>query len=241
MGIYFWAVGIFCMIYYLVLCLYSGKYNSTFTLFWPVVGAAHILLGTLPLQEGMRKCLGVVYLLILILFLVVEYHIFRMMSAKATADIPYLIILGAQVRGTRITNSLMRRLDAAYAYLKDNPQTRVIVSGGQGKGEDVPEARAMADYLMDRGIEEGRILLEDASTSTWENLKLSGSLLKDMDTAVAVVTNGFHLYRALLIGKRVGYRNLQGIAASSSPVFQLNYLVREFFAIIWMRLHPGYE
>lgn len=225
------------MVYYLVLCLYSRKFNSTFTLFWPALGAVHLLLGMLHLQEYAIKCLEAVYLILAAVFLAVEYNICKAMAAKATANIPCLIVLGAQVRGTRITNSLMRRLDAAYTYLLDNPETKAIVSGGQGKGEAVSEAKAMADYLMDRGIAESRIQLEDTSTSTWENLKFSGRLLGDMDTPVAVVTNGFHLYRALQLGRRAGFGNLQGIAASSSPVFQLNYLVREFFAIAWMKLH----
>lgn len=237
MRIYLWTAGIFCIVYYLILCLYSKKYNSTFTLFWPAAAAAHLFMGMLPPQGAAIKCLTVVYLVFLAVFVAVEFQIFKAMTKKAGDHIPCLIILGAQVRGTKITNSLMRRLDAALTYLNENPETRAIVSGGQGKGEEISEARAMADYLIAEGIEKNRILLEEASTSTIENLWFSSGLLDDMDTSVAVVTNNFHLYRALEIGKKVGYKSLQGIAASSAPVFQLNYLVREFFAIIRMRLH----
>ncbi|WP_242862894.1 YdcF family protein [Clostridium sp. C105KSO13] len=157
------------------------------------------------------------------------------MTKRAEAGLSYIIVLGAQVRGTKITNSLMRRLDAALCYLEENSETSVIVSGGQGKGEDISEAFAMAEYLYQHGIDEKRIILEDTSKSTMENLKNSSKIIDDLSRPVGVVTNNFHMYRALQIGKKAGFKNVRGIAATSNPVLQLNYLVREFFAVIWMK------
>ena len=149
---------------------------------------------------------------------------------------PCIIILGAQVRGTQITNSLKRRLDAALVYLEQYPETKAVVSGGQGKGEDITEAEAMAVYLEQQGIDRNRISQEDSSTSTWENMKNIGRMIGDLEQPAAVVTNNFHLYRALLIGKKAGFTNLKGIAAGSNPVLLLNYLVREFFAVLWIKI-----
>lgn len=241
MKLYFFLTGCFCLIYYLILCLYSRKWNSTFTVFWPLLGAVHLILGFLPLAGEIRRGLAVLLILIWAVFLFVEAQIIRVMFKNLQDSVPYIIVLGAQVRGRRITDSLKRRLDAALIYLEQNPETKVIVSGGQGKGEDISEAEAMAGYLQLHGIREERIIHEDTSTSTWENMKNSSRIIGDLDLRTAVVTNNFHLYRALQLGKKVGFQNLYGIAASSSPVFQINYLVREFFGVvkIWLLKAAG--
>ena len=95
----------------------------------------------------------------------------------------------------------------------------------------ISEAEAMEENLIQRGISASRIFREDRSTSTLENLRYSMEYIGHRDAAVAVVTNNFHLYRALLLGKHVGYCNLTGIAATSNPVLFLNYLVREMIAV----------
>lgn len=236
MKIYCGLMGGGCLLYYFILYFYTKRWKTTFSVFWPIMGAVHLLLGILPLTGWMNKAVGIMILFMWIIFLVIEVQIWTAMKKKAPNGIPYLIVLGAQVRGSRITNSLMRRLETACIYLEGNPLTRVIVSGGQGRGEDISEAKAMSGYLQQHGIGAERILMEDASTSTWENLKFSSRFIEDKSQPVAIVTNNFHLYRALLIGRKVGFSNLHGIAASSNMVFQLNYLVREFFAVIWMKL-----
>lgn len=230
--IYFLLTGCICLLYFLIMWIYSKKWNSTFALFWLAVGLVHLVLGSIPLPKIVSLVLMLCVVCFWVLFFVIEAQIFLAMHKKAEPDQAYLIILGAQVRGTRITTSLRRRLDAALEYLNENPKTQVIVSGGQGKGEDISEAEAMADYLMEQGIERKRIYLEDASTTTWENLRFSARFIDDLDSPTAVVTNNFHLYRALKIGRQAGYRNLQGIAASSNSLFQANYLMREFFAVL---------
>ena len=157
-------------------------------------------------------------------------------TAKKACDFSgeaaYVIILGAQVRGSQITKSLKQRLDRAYEYLTEHPEAIAIVSGGQGKDEAVTEAFAMAEYLKSLGIAEERILKEEQSETTWENLKFSAGLIGSLEQKTAVVTNDFHLYRALLIGWQIGYRDLNGIAATSDPVLKLKYLVREFAAVL---------
>lgn len=238
MLIYFWGIGIGCLFYYGFIRYYTGKWNSTFAGFWVFMGLLH-LCGVFfwsSLPEILRKVCEGVLAAGWLLFIVTEFQIYQGMKQSPQSHAAYLIVLGARVNGKQITNSLMRRLDAAYFYLCDNPQTKVIVSGGQGRGEDLTEAEAMAENLSMRGIDSSRILREDQSASTEENLRLSRKLIpeikEDRDPPVVLVTNDFHLYRALLLGKQTGYQKLSGLPASSSPALQLNYLVREFFAII---------
>lgn len=238
MLIYFWSIGIGCLLYYGFIRYYTGKWNSTFAGFWVLSGGLHLC--TAFFWNGFGDILKLVcsvgLVAVWLLFAVTEFQIYQSMNQRPQADAAYLIVLGAHVNGKRITNSLMRRLDAAEVYLRESPETKVIVSGGQGRGEDVSEADAMAAELILRGIDPLRIIREDQSVSTEENLRFSRKLIPEMETdeqpRVVLVTNNFHIYRALLLGKQVGYQRLSGLPASSNPALQLNYLVREFFAII---------
>ena len=83
-----------------------------------------------------------------------------------------------------------------------------------------------------KGIEPERIIKEDRSVSTRENLKFSRKYLRQKDGSVLIVTNGFHLYRASLIARSEGYMDVELLPASVNPVFFPNYMVREFFALI---------
>ena len=167
-----------------------------------------------------------------ILFLCVEFRIILAMTAAGRERADCIIVLGAQVRGRNITDSLKRRLDRTLEYLRKFPETRVIVSGGQGPGEEIAEADAMAEYLVQNGVRESRIFKEDKSTSTRENLRFSRKYADVKNEKIGIVTNGFHIYRASLIAGEEGYKNICAIPASSNPVYQLNYLVREFFALL---------
>ena len=232
MKIYFLCAGILGILYYLILAFYSKRWNSTFTGFWLAAGGAHVLLGCVPLSFDMKKVFIILLLFGWGTFFLVESFILRAMRNSYKGHAAYLIVLGAQVRGRKITDSLLRRLDAAIPYLLQHMETTVIVSGGQGPGEDITEAEAMAEYLETQGISRERIIKEEKSTSTRENLRYSRQFLKSPEEPVCIVTNDFHLYRALITGSQEGYKNLSGIAATSNPIFQLNYLVREFFAVL---------
>lgn len=228
-----YTTAVLCFIYYIVLLFYTKKWASTFALFWPIAGGAHLAGALIPWDRGWQRGLTAVLILGWILFILVEVLICSAMMKNITEEVPFIIILGAQVRGTSITHSLKCRLETAILYLNTYLAAKVIVSGGQGKGEDVTEAYAMSAYLKEQGIDSTRIYVEDVSTSTWENLNNSGKIIGDKTQPAAVVTSGFHLYRALVIGKRIGFSNLQGIAAPCAPILIINYMVREFFALLY--------
>ena len=152
-------------------------------------------------------------------------------AAAATAPEPGLdeiIVLGAQVRPDGTPSTVLRyRLDAAAAYLRENPDTRCIVSGGQGGNEPTSEAECMASYLRKVGIDESRITLEGRSRSTVENLRYSRELLDSATDRVGIVTNDFHVFRACRIAARQGLTRACGISAPSDPWFLPNNLLRE--------------
>ena len=225
-------MGCLCILYYLVLALYSRRLRSTFAVFWLISGGAHLLLGCAPLPVYAYTMLGWICGACWIVFLSAEYKIIRGMYERCDEELDWIIVLGAQVRGRYITNSLRRRLDRALAYAGRFPGVKVIVSGGQGPGEAVTEAEAMAGYLLEKGVPRGQIFLEDKSVSTRENLRFSRKYADAEHDKVGIVTNDFHIYRSSLIARQEGYRNIYLIPADSNPVFQLNYLVREFFGVI---------
>ena len=146
-------------------------------------------------------------------------------------NLEYIIVLGAHVEGTRLTLALLERTRRALQYLEENPDTKAILSGGQGSGEDITEAECMRRYLEDSGIDSARLLIEDESTTTVENLKFSQKFVNAGVNTVGIVTNNFHVYRSVRIARKAGYVNVCGIAAPSRSVLQLHYLVREFFAL----------
>ena len=148
-----------------------------------------------------------------------------------------MIVLGCQVRENGPSVLLRDRLDEALAYWEDHEDTLIVVSGGQGSNEPTTEARAMADYLEERGVEEDQILLEDRSHNTAQNLRYSRALLEeageDLSGGVIVVSNGFHLTRARMLAQRAGFGEVSTLAAPSSDLPARLYMyVREPLALV---------
>lgn len=153
-------------------------------------------------------------------------------AAAPPAGVDTLVVLGAGLRPDGYpSETLCFRLDAALAYLDENPETTCIVSGGQGFGEVKAEADAMAEYLEAHGLDEARITREDRSSTTAENVRNSSELLA-RDASVAIVTNDFHLYRALRIAHKNGLPGAHGLAAPTNPLYLPQATLRECAAIV---------
>lgn len=233
-------LGIISLIYYGIIVSYAGM-NSSFAIFWLLFGTGCILLffvikyfikHDISVSRPLRLAITAVIAAGLCIFILIEGIIIYHANQKAEPGMDYLIVLGAQVRGTRITRTLKKRLDTAASYLKSNPAATAIVSGGQGTGEDISEAEAMKRYLQGIGIDESRIIKEDASTNTNENIRFSKNLIINGQAKVAVVTNGFHVFRAVSIARRQGFQNIEGLSAPSDPILLVNYYVREVIGVM---------
>lgn len=144
-----------------------------------------------------------------------------------------VIVLGCKVNGTQPSLMLSRRLNAAYDYLVAHPNVPVVVSGGQGSNEEISEAQCMADYLVAKGIASDRILLEEQSTSTAENLRFSETILAEQKIAgeYMLVTDAFHQYRAQYLAKEEGM-TCYAVSAHTSWYLLPTYWVREWFGIL---------
>lgn len=140
-----------------------------------------------------------------------------------------VIVLGCKVRGETPSLMLSRRIKAAEEFLRENPDVICVVSGGQGSDEIISEAEVMKKRLVSYGIDESRILTENKSTSTYENFVFSKALLaeKGVDGEIAVVSDGFHLFRASLIGEKVGV-DMTSVPAKTPIYLLAPYWVREW-------------
>lgn len=160
-------------------------------------------------------------------------YIMSAASAVAPPGLDYVIVLGAGLRPDGTPSEALRyRLDTALAYLEGNEGTTCVVSGGQGFGEVRTEASSMAEYLCERGVDAGRIVLEERATTTDENIEYSAALIGDASASVGIVTNDFHLYRALAAARTHGLVDAYGIAAPSNPLYLPQSLLRECAAVI---------
>lgn len=159
-----------------------------------------------------------------------QYNIYKHGHMKATNDADYIIVLGSKVNGTKPSYSLQYRIDKAAEYLKSHEKTIAIVSGGQGKGEDISEALAMKQGLMKQNIAEDRIIMEDKSTSTDENITFSKPLIPANMKKGMIVTNDFHMFRAKKIAAKQGLQ-LEGLPAKTPKPIIIPSNVREYLAI----------
>lgn len=208
--------------------------GTKFFLFWILLGLCFFIFSELVRKEvfgllpsWVNYFLLIIALIAILIYLCLVGIIISRFGEKAGNHPEYLIVLGAQVNKDSLSTSLKYRLDAAREYLKEHPETKAVLCGGQGKNEPETEAEAMRKYLSD--IDENRLILEKESTTTRENLR--NSLLLTGNVPVCVVTNNFHLYRAQLIAHNVGYTDVSGIAANSTPYYLLNNITREVLAI----------
>lgn len=154
----------------------------------------------------------------------------------------HVVVLGAGVRGTVPSLSLRERINAAHDYLIANPDSVAVLSGGQGPGEDITEAACMYRELTEMGIDPSRLLLEEMSTSTMENLTFSMDLLESntgsRPTRIAIVSSEYHIFRAGLFAKELGLESV-GIPAKTSWItLRINYYLREIVAV-WKYLILG--
>ena len=144
-----------------------------------------------------------------------------------------LIILGCSVNGEDASQMLRLRIDAAEKFMKENPESKAVLSGGQGPGEDITEALCMYRELTARGISPDRLYMEEHSTSTRENIAFSKEIIlrKNLNTKVAVVSNNFHLYRASLSVKAAGLEFYSVSAFTPYPLLG-TYVMREYMGIL---------
>ena len=183
-----WFLGgtaVLCLLYYIIIVIYSGV-STSFALIWPCLAIFLGLLaagwwfgsqheGRIPVWIGVS--VGTVCAAGLLILVITEVLIGWSAITATGQPADYVIVLGARVRGAKISNSLKQRLDRAIEYSEEYPNTVLVLSGGKGPGEEISEARAMYEYLQYNGIPEDKLLIEDQSSDTVQNIEFSRTVI----------------------------------------------------------------
>ena len=144
----------------------------------------------------------------------------------------YVVVLGAGLIGDKVTPLLASRIEKGIAIYQKHPGSKLIMSGGQGPDELMAEGQAMANYALEQGIPVEDIVIENQSTNTEENLKFSYALMKP-GSRFALVTNYYHVFRALLLAQQLKIKCI-GYGAKTRFYFSLNAFIREFVGYVVM-------
>lgn len=236
-------VGLALIIYYIGLRLISGfvAFSSMFCLLGIILftyGFIELkfkvnIWGRIP--KLLKRIIIILFSIGMSIFIIIEGIIIYNGHHYDKERPDYLMVLGAGLRGSKISTSLLYRLETAVEYNRLYPDVKIIVSGGQGPDEDISEAKAMKDYLVSQGIDESLIISEDKSTNTYENFLFTKKILEDEtgeeDFTITVISNNFHMYRAKYLGEQVGFECL-GYPAPSHVASSFIFHTREFFGVI---------
>ena len=166
------------------------------------------------------------------------------LSTKYTPpyDRDYIIILGCGInRDGTLTPLLKGRVDSAVRFEqaqseKCGKRAVFVPSGGQGADETISESEAMARYLLSLDIPSERILKEDKSINTFENMALSKKVIEEnggdiKEKKVAFATTNYHILRGYILSKKNGF-DAKGISAKTKYYFYPNAFLREFIGLL---------
>lgn len=202
-----------------------------------IIGAAFKLVWKL-----IRKPLAIVLAIVLVAMAITAVPILIGAKSQPAVSCDYLIVLGAGVEGETPSPILQDRIEMAYNYLTEHPDTVCIATGGKGDDENLSEAQCIYNHLTAMGIEADRIWMEDQATSTVENFRYSIALLEEktggIPESVGVLSNEFHLFRASLMAKKQGLTPIFVAAPTSKTGVRIGYTIREIFAL-WNYLITG--
>ena len=239
----FEIIGILLILYYLILKLMFGfvAFSSVFCM----LGIVLLVYGYVELKFNIdiwghipkifRRIITTLFTIGLVIFIGIESIIIYNGHHYDTEKPDYLVVLGAGLRGNSISASLLYRLETALDFHEMYPDVKIVVSGGQGEGENMAEALAMRNFLVDNGVDPSLIIMENKSTDTYENFLYTKEVLEEETGkegfTITIISNNFHMYRAKFLAKEVGF-STYGYPAPSHKASALVFYVREFFGVI---------
>lgn len=230
-------LGAALILYYLLLKIFY-QYVA-FSMYLGAAGILLLLFGFLQkhyqifiyaqLHRFWQIVISVILTVCLLIFAVTEGLILYYGHTRSHEKTDVILVLGAGLNGREISSTLKYRLDAALKAHHEQPGIPIIVSGGQGSREAITEAKAMADYLLQHGVPASLIIKEDNSSNTFENFQFSKKLFSE-NAKVLVITNNFHMMRAMYIAKKAGLDAYRYPSPAHFPT-SFNFHIREFFGL----------
>lgn len=256
--IFFICAGL-CILYFAVIIGYGGI-STSFCLIWPFFAVIFAAMGTMLGRSIRRKdrmpgmlpaFIYTSFGLFLGLFFLIMNLV--MSSSRASEDLrtDYCIVLGARVYSDGVSKTLVYRLDKAYEVFYDDPGTTLVLAGGQDKGDAVPEAFAMYNYLSMKGVPQSKMLMEHRATSTSDIIRGAADIIErdaairripkgpgdrvwsaEYEPSVGIITSDYHMFRAKTMAQSNGLKDIRSIPARSDSILYIHNCVRESAAII---------
>ncbi len=169
------------------------------------------------------------------LFIVFEIPVILNAHTDSDCGRKYIIVLGAEVIGSKPSRSLRYRIEAAKNYLGQFPESTAILSGGKGSNEDITEASCMFEQLCAAGIAPERMIREEKSSSTMENLSFSFDIIRSLgdepDGSTAILSSSYHLYRAKKIARSMHVSSAGVAGYPGNPILAANFFIREALGV----------
>lgn len=192
-------------------------------------------------KSNRLKLTAIIFLAIVIVSISLSLYCINSETNSDIDDISkfdYALILGHSFNDGKMSEDLLLRLETAYEKLKDN-DIPIIVSGGTSKEEWVTQGEAMNKYLMAKGIDGERIIVEKESASTRENMFFSNRVLKkekkivkiNEDLKVVIFTSDYHMFRSKMLARHIGWE-VEGVSAKHTNLERIPYMFRECLALI---------
>ena len=216
-----------------------------FDFFGIIAGAVMIAFATAApvfnlLPSNIKMLASLIVIGAFCIFLIAEARIVRQGQSIPAKHAEYVIVLGAKVDGDIPSVTLLRRIEAASEYMLENPRTTALTTGGCGIGEHISEGCATARGLYSLGIDSSRVLIEQQSTSTRENLLYALQMIEQdggsAESSVVIVSSAYHVFRAKKLAERIGYKDVSTKGCASMPYLIPHYYAREFAALAKERL-----
>ncbi|GAA0116800.1 YdcF family protein [Clostridium senegalense] len=237
----FFVLGVLCIGYFLCINMILGY--ITFSSFYLIIGIALILYGkfrekifSYNAKNKIQKLIKAVVIVCILIFIVTESYII-LYPKKSIEHCDYIIVLGAGIKGETLSTTLKDRLNATLDYInKTNFEGVIVVSGGKGPNENISEAEGMKRYLVTKGMDDNRIIMENKSTNTYENFKYSKVIIENItgteigEKDITIVTTDFHGARSKMLASRNEYKNVRLYTSSTRWYLVPVMYAREFFA-----------
>ncbi len=256
--IFFICAGL-CMVYFGVIVGYSGI-RTSYCYVWLVFAVAFAAMGWTAgrfrrsadrMPEFLPTFIFTSFGLALVSFIFIMHLVMIGSHGAKEQRTDYCIVIGSRVYPDGISKTLMYRLDKAIELYNASPDTVFVLAGGQEKGDPIPEAFAMYNYLILNGIPGDHMLLEAKARTTFGIMASAARAVNadferrrvpkgpgdriyppDYQPTVAVITSDYHLYRSVSFAEANGIEHPIAIAAESDSMLYVHNCVRESFAIL---------
>ncbi|MBQ2085999.1 MAG: YdcF family protein [Oscillospiraceae bacterium] len=215
--------------------------GAIFNFFYLGIGLFLLAVGSLWKRGRQKKLWQKVFLIAVclcgVIFLSVETAIITCSMQQPAPGADYAVLLGTQYRDDGPSVDYRARLMAAYEYLNGDPECILVATGGKGSNEPCSEAEGARRFLTAIGIREERILIEDRSRNTVQNIQnayelLTGNGAEPEKIRIVIVSASYHLLRARFLAKQAGFVNVEVKGSTGLPVLMPHFYTREFFALI---------